>query len=95
MCRKANHGNLKLEYSDDWPVSGQFKLRFSWRSFSEAFISKCLWMWGATGKEASHKICLRRTALAIPEKVVRKTLQSIPGRAHAVVKEKGGHIPMD
>ena len=42
-----------------------------------------------------YKVRLRRTALAIPEKVVRKTLQSIPGRARAVVKEKGGHIPMD
>jgi hypothetical protein len=62
MCRKANRGNLNLEYSDDWPVSGQFKLRFSRRSFSQPFTPKCLWMWGATGKEASHKVCLRRTA---------------------------------
>ena len=42
-----------------------------------------------------YKIRLRRTALAIPEKVVRKSLQSLPGRARAVVKEQGGHMPMD
>ena len=42
-----------------------------------------------------YKIRSRRTALVIPGKVVHKILQSIPGRARAVVKEQGGHIPMD
>lgn len=42
-----------------------------------------------------YKKRLRRTALAIPAKVVRKTLQAILPRALAVIKEDGGHISMD
>ena len=51
----------------------------------------------ANSKETveQYEIRLRRTALAIPEEVVRKTLLAIPGRARAAVKEDGGHISMD
>ena len=42
-----------------------------------------------------YKKRLRRTALAVPAKVVGKTLKAILPRARAVIKECGGHIAMD
>ena len=42
-----------------------------------------------------YKKRLRRTALAVPVKVVGKTLKAILPRARAVIKEGGGHISMD
>ena len=42
-----------------------------------------------------YKKRLRRTALAVPERVVRKAVNAIMRRARAVVKEGGGNIDMD
>ena len=38
---------------------------------------------------------LRKTALAIPEPVVRKMLGDIKRRAQSIYDNKGGHIPRD
>ena len=38
---------------------------------------------------------LRRTALRLPEAVVRKAVAGIPARMKAVVEAKGGNIPRD
>jgi hypothetical protein len=38
---------------------------------------------------------LRRTALSIPEKVVRKMLSGMVSRMEAVYQNDGGHIPRD
>ena len=41
---REGRGNLNLEYSDDWPVSGPFKLRFGrWSFFANSRSSKGLW----------------------------------------------------
>ena len=44
---------------------------------------------------AAYKLRLRRTALALPESVVKKAVMDIPVRAALVVKEQGGHIDKD
>ena len=49
------------------------------------------------GRESAeeYKARLRRTALAIPEKVIRSMLSSMAPRVLAVFQHKGGHIPRD
>lgn len=42
-----------------------------------------------------YKARLRRTALAIPERVVRKMLADIPTRAEDIYQNDGGHIARD
>ena len=41
------------------------------------------------------KARLRRTALAIPEAVVKHMLAAIKGRAQSIYEHNGGHIPRD
>ena len=41
------------------------------------------------------KARLRRTAMAIPSRVIRKIIATIPKRAAAIVKAKGKDIPRD
>ena len=44
---------------------------------------------------SEYKARLRRTALTIPELVVRKMLGSIRPRAQSIYDNDGGHIPRD
>ena len=44
---------------------------------------------------SQYKTRLRRTAMAIPEAVIRKAVMSIKTRAKAVVEAKGGDIAAD
>ena len=44
---------------------------------------------------SEYKARLRRTALTIPERVVRKMLGSIRPRAQSIYDNEGGHIPRD
>jgi hypothetical protein len=44
---------------------------------------------------SEYKVRLRRTALSIPEPVVRKMLGSIRARAKSIYDHSGGHIPRD
>ncbi len=44
---------------------------------------------------AQFKARLRKTALAIPEKVVERMLSSMVGRTQGIYKANGGHIPRD
>ena len=41
------------------------------------------------------KARLRKTAMSIPEPVVRKMVQAIKGRAQSIYDHNGGHIPRD
>ena len=52
---------------------------------------------GAPRRETleAYKARLRRTALGIPEAVVRKMLSSMKGRVSSVYESNGGHIPRD
>jgi hypothetical protein len=43
----------------------------------------------------AYKARLKRTALKLPEKVVRAAVRSIPKRARAVVAAKGENIDRD
>ena len=43
----------------------------------------------------AYKARLRRTAMAIPEKVIRKMLADMKPRVESIYKHKGGHIPKD
>ena len=43
----------------------------------------------------AFKCRLRRTALSIPENVVRKMLSGMVSRMEAVYQNDGGHIPRD
>ena len=43
----------------------------------------------------AYKARLRRTAMAIPEKVIRKMLAEMKPRVESIYKHKGGHIPKD
>ena len=45
--------------------------------------------------QAQYKARLRRTAMNLPEAVVRKAVLSIKARAKAIVEAKGGDIPRD
>ena len=51
----------------------------------------------APNKESAEKFKqrLRKTAMSIPESVVRKMLTSIKGRAQSIYEMNGGHIPRD
>ena len=43
----------------------------------------------------AFKARLRKTAMAIPEKVIRNMVQSIKGRAQSIYENDGGHISRD
>ena len=49
----------------------------------------------ANEKAEAYKCRLRRTAMRIPQAVIRKALNNIKTRARAVVEAKGGDIPRD
>ena len=44
---------------------------------------------------AAFKARLRKTAMSIPEPVVRKMLEGMKGRAKSIFDNDGGHIPQD
>ena len=44
---------------------------------------------------SQYKQCLRRAAMSIPENMVRKAVEALPGRAAAVVQAGGGDIARD
>ena len=50
---------------------------------------------GKNETKDQHKARLKRSAMAIPEHVVRKMLGAIPARAQSVYDNNGGHIPRD
>ena len=53
------------------------------------------WFFWSKESEAKYDARLRRTALAIPEAVIRRGAASVKRRAQAIYEAKGGNIPRD
>jgi hypothetical protein len=58
-------------------------------------LCSCFYVPPKVESAKAYKARLKRTALKLPEKVVRAAVRSIPKRARAVVAAKGENIDRD